>query len=79
MGGLGRPADSGGAAEPGALGRHRPRHPADPQCPRLVHRPAAAAARWVGAGGGRLRGAAAAGVDGGPAGDADPDRADECL
>jgi lipopolysaccharide transport system permease protein len=57
----------------------QPAHAADSQCPRLVHGPAAAAAGRVGAGGGRLRGAAAAGVDGVSAGNADPDRADERL
>jgi len=54
-------------------------HAADPQCPRLVHRPAAGAAGRMGAGGGRISAATAAGVAGVPAGDADPDRADECL
>jgi hypothetical protein len=53
-------------------------HTTDPQCTRLLHRPAGAAAGRMGAGGAQLV-AAAGGVAGVPAGNADPDRTDACL
>ncbi|MFM9102072.1 MAG: ABC transporter permease [Cyanobium sp.] len=53
----------------------QPAHAADPQCLRLIHRLAAAATERVNAGAGKLSDAGG----GGPAGDADPDRADACL
>ena len=88
----GHPADHpvSDVSEPGSVpdGQHgldgdadaaQPAHATDPECPRLVHRPAGPAAWRMDAGRGELRAAAPAGVAGVPAGDADPDRADECL
>ena len=70
---------AGGYGLDGDADAPQPAHAADPQCPRLVYGPAGAAAGRVGPGGGRLGAAAACGVDGVPAGDADLDPTDECV